>query len=106
MDVFHAKLQSDLKVIEFQNTVFSDIRDIKVKELFSIFINNRTNCDVFTILTDAKMKEIEGIKKYLLESKIDQYNKNNEFITIKFPKMLESTRKNSEFRKKLICGGL
>ena len=106
MDVFHAKLQSDLKVIEFQNTVFSDIRDIKVKELFSIFINNRTNCDVFTILTDAKMKEIEGIKKYLLESKIDQYNKNNEFITIKFPKMLESTRKNSEFRKKLIRGGL
>lgn len=106
MDIFHAKLQSDLKVIEFQNKVFSEIRDTKVKELFSIFIDNRTDCEVFTILTDEKMKEIEGVKKYLLESKIDQYNKNNEFITIKFPKMLESTRKYTEFRKKLICGGL
>lgn len=106
IEVFHAKLQSDFKVIEFQNTVFSEIRDKKVKELFSIFINNKTNCEAFTFLTDEKMEEIESIKRYLLENKIDQYNKNNEFITIKFPKMLESTRKYTEFRKKLICGGL
>ena len=84
--------------------------DLKLKaEKVITVLNKFERCrsgDNLVEIPQEKMKEIEGVKKYLLESKIDQYNKNNEFITIKFPKMLESTRKYTEFRKKLICGGL
>jgi hypothetical protein len=104
MEEIQNKLSSDSKLIAIQNTVFSEIRDKKVKELFKIFIDFRDNCNLFSNLTDEITQEIDIVVNNTLKNNVDKYNKNHDFITIKLPKMLEVTKNYTNFRKKLVCG--
>ena len=99
------KIESDRKVIKIQNTIYNDIRDIKTRELFDIFISNRDNCEGFTELSDLLMKDINITIENTLEKNIDDFNKNNEFIVKKIPQILDVITRYNSYRKKLICGG-